>query len=96
MDVTKVLKEAASNGIDSYFDNVGGQLSYAIMEQMKHFGRIAICGCISAQNQKPIEKLNRNVFQSIILVKQLKVEDFLAFRWIIKWDDAFEELTRWI
>lgn len=43
INVTAALKEAAPNGVDCYFDNVGGDLSYLIMNQMNTYGRVALC-----------------------------------------------------
>ena len=97
VNVTKVLRDAAPDGIDSFFDNVGGELSYAILRQMKDFGRVAICGCISFQNRIKSDKTRfPNVLQPIILEKQLRVEGFIAFRWYILWENAFIEMLKWI
>ena len=41
--VSESLKEAAPQGVDCYFDNVGGEMSAAIMEQMNH--RYCTCHC---------------------------------------------------
>lgn len=47
------LFEAAPKGVDCYFDNVGGELSSTIINQMNLFGRIAVCGSISSYNLEP-------------------------------------------
>ncbi|CAG0921183.1 unnamed protein product, partial [Notodromas monacha] len=49
-DLATSLKQAAPKGIDCYFDNVGGNFSAVVMSQMNKYGRIALCGCISAYN----------------------------------------------
>lgn len=49
-DMKKALKEAAPKGVDCYFDNVGGELSSIIINQMNTFGRVAVCGSISSYN----------------------------------------------
>ncbi|ACU70084.1 Alcohol dehydrogenase zinc-binding domain protein [Catenulispora acidiphila DSM 44928] len=46
------LKQAAPEGIDVYFDNVGGDHLDAALTRMNLFGRIALCGAISAYNEK--------------------------------------------
>lgn len=51
-DVEDSLKAAAPNGIDVYYDNVGGDISALIMSQMNDFGRVALCGSISTYNSK--------------------------------------------
>jgi NADPH:quinone reductase-like Zn-dependent oxidoreductase len=49
-DFDKKLAAAAPNGIDCYFDNVGGELSTKILNKMNLFGRISVCGAISGYN----------------------------------------------
>lgn len=51
-NVKDALKTVAPNGVDVYFDNVGGELSSTIMHQMNTFGRISVCGSISQYNMK--------------------------------------------
>lgn len=49
-DVRELLKKYAPDGVDCYFDNVGGRLSSIVIEQMRDFGRISVCGSISSYN----------------------------------------------
>lgn len=51
-NIDDALREATPNGIDVYFDNVGGELSAIVMAQMNEFGRVAVCGSISTYNLK--------------------------------------------
>ena len=51
--VFKALKAAAPQGIDVYFDNVGGDILEACLAQMNLFGRIACCGAISQYDGRP-------------------------------------------
>jgi NADPH-dependent curcumin reductase CurA len=50
-DVTALLQEAAPEGVDAYFENVGGDHLRAALAVMNPFGRIAACGMISAYNE---------------------------------------------
>jgi NADPH-dependent curcumin reductase CurA len=50
-DVTRLLQQAAPEGIDCYFENVGGEHLQAALACMNPFGRIAACGMIAAYNQ---------------------------------------------
>ncbi|XP_063229970.1 prostaglandin reductase 1-like isoform X2 [Bacillus rossius redtenbacheri] len=49
-DVTTALKSAAPEGVDCYFDNVGGEMSSAVLNRMNHGGRVAVCGSTSTYN----------------------------------------------
>lgn len=47
------LAAVTPDGVDIYFDNVGGTISYEVMKRMNQFGRISICGSISSYNLDP-------------------------------------------
>merc|ERR1712080_697889 len=47
VSVKDSLAQAAPNGVDCYFDNVGGEMSISVMEAMNKFGRVSVCGAIS-------------------------------------------------
>lgn len=49
-NVRESLHEMAPNGIDCFFDNVGGELSSIIISQMNEYGRVSVCGSISTYN----------------------------------------------
>lgn len=49
-NVRECLQKMAPNGIDCFFDNVGGELSSIIIAQMNEFGRVSVCGAISTYN----------------------------------------------
>lgn len=49
------LAAATPDGVDVYFDNVGGMISYDVMKRMNQFGRISISGSISSYNLDPSE-----------------------------------------
>lgn len=93
-NVRKVLKEAAPDGVDCYFDNVGGTLSSDIMELMNDFGRVAVCGSISSYNaeSRPLAP----VTQPAIVMKQLKVEGFLVTRWSNLWFEGINKNLEFI
>lgn len=96
VDVFKVLKEAAPKGIDCYFDNVGGEISSIIINQMNDFGRVSVCGSISSYNEDASKLPKATILQIAIVLKQLKIEGFLAPRWRDRWSEAFVDLSKWI
>lgn len=92
-NVSQLLKEAAPNGIDCYFDNVGGELSAIIISQMNQFGRISVCGAISGYNDQEI-KINPP--QTNFIWKQLKMEGFIVYRWADRWMEGINQIFEWI
>ncbi|XP_038214472.1 prostaglandin reductase 1-like [Zerene cesonia] len=95
-NVNEVLKIAAPNGVDCFFDNVGGEMSSMIINHMNDFGRVSVCGSISAYNADVSQLPKAPILQLDIVMKQLKIEGFLAHRWLDRWPEAFEELINWI
>ncbi|XP_028169764.1 prostaglandin reductase 1-like [Ostrinia furnacalis] len=96
VDVLKSLKEAAPNGVDCYFDNVGGEISSVILSQMNDYGRTSVCGSISAYNEDPKQMPKATIIQPALVFRQLKVEGFLVWRWDGRWHEAFADLVAWI
>lgn len=94
-DIAKALKEAAPNGVDCYFDNVGGEISSIIINQMNDFGRVSVCGSISSYNEDPTNMPKATILQSATVGKQLKIEGFLVPRWANRWPEAFVDLVKW-
>jgi hypothetical protein len=84
----RALKEACPNGIDGYFENVGGMILDAVMLRMNAFGRIAFCGMISGYNGEPIPMAN----PSLILVSRLKLQGFIVSEHMNLWPEALKEL----
>ena len=82
------LKAAAPNGIDGYFDNVGGAVLDAVMLRMNASGRIAVCGAIAGYDGEPM------VMQEprLILISRLKVEGFIVSEHMEDWPAALAEL----
>ncbi|XP_033223578.1 prostaglandin reductase 1-like [Belonocnema kinseyi] len=99
-NITDALKKAAPQGVDCYFDNVGGELSTIVMYQMNDFGRIAVCGSISSYNSSDlndIEKLPKvALVQRIFINKQLKMEGLHVSRWFNRFDESTNQNLKWI
>lgn len=95
-DAQSALKAAAPKGVDCYFDNVGGELSSTIIGQMNTRGRVAVCGSISAYNEDPRQMPKATILQPSIVFKELKIEGFIVWRWIDRWQEGFTQLISWI
>jgi len=85
---SSALKEAAPNGVDGCFENVGGLGLDAVMLRMNAFGRIAFCGMIAGYSGQPIPMAN----PSLILVSRLKLEGFIVSEHPEVWPEATQEL----
>lgn len=89
-DVPKQLRAAAPDGYDCYFDNVGGELSSQILQQMRVYGRIAVCGSISSYNTAPELVPRVPILQPLFVFKQLEMHGFLVWRWAERWTEGIE------
>lgn len=87
-DVGKALKAACPNGVDGYFENVGGAIMDAVLPRMNAFGRIALCGLIAGYNGQPIPIANPSWF----LVSRLKLQGFIISEHMDVWPQALKEL----
>jgi hypothetical protein len=86
--MSRALKEACPQGIDGYFENVGGMILDAVMLRCNAFSRIAFCGMISGYNGEPIPMTN----PSLILVNRMKLEGFIVSEHMEVWPEALKEL----
>ena len=93
-DYSTKLKELCPNGIDCYFDNVGGAITDAVFPLMNVYGRISICGQISQYNLEKPEPGPRLL--SFMLVKQLKVEGFIVFRFADRYPEGITQMAQWL
>lgn len=88
-DVGAALDRAAPNGIDGYFENVGGPILNAVLPRMNAFGRIALCGLIAGYEGRPIPIEN----PSWLLLSRLKMQGFIISEHPEIWPQALQELA---
>ena len=93
-DVDSALAAACPNGIDVYFDNVGGFVTDAVMQQTNIHARVAICGQISQYNLPEPELAPRSL--GLLIQKQAKVEGFLVFNFAHRHEHARQRMAQWI
>jgi NADPH-dependent curcumin reductase CurA len=86
--LTTALKDACPQGIDGYFENVGGMILDAVMPRMNAFGRMAFCGMISGYNGEPIPM----TYPQLILQARLKLQGFIVSEHMNVWPEALKEL----
>lgn len=78
-ELTRQLSSAAPEGLDVYFDNVGGDHLEAALNVMREHGRIAMCGAISRYNDEEPQPGPRNL--AMMIVKRLTMKGFLVLDW---------------
>ncbi len=91
--ILESLKEKCPEGIDIYFENVGGEILDAALTLMNNYGRIPVCGLISMYNDwdTPGPKMFRN-----ILMKRLTVKGFLVSDYLDRYSESLEALSKWM
>ncbi len=87
-ELYQMLKAATPDGIDSYFENVGGPILDAVLSRMNAFGRIAMCGMIAGYDGQPLPLQN----PQLILVSRLTIEGFIVSEHMDVWPEALREL----
>ncbi len=87
------LKAACPNGIDVDFENVGGDIFDTVLGQMNQFGRVALCGLISAYNAAEPPPGPKNM--RMILVMRLRVRGFIVFDFAKRRQEAIDRLAGW-
>lgn len=92
--VVKQLKEAAPDGIDVYFDNVGGEHQEAAISRMNVDGRIAFCGAISAYNATEPECAPRNM--TMIIGKRITLRGFIVSKYEHMQPEFFQKVGGWL
>jgi NADPH-dependent curcumin reductase CurA len=87
------LKAAAPKGIDVYFENVGGEILDAVLLQMNLFGRIPVCGLISAYNATAVPEGPKNL--RAVLTQRLRMQGLIVFDWANRVPEAITQLGQW-
>ena len=87
--MSKALKEACPNGIDGYFENVGGYILDAVLLRANAFARVAVCGMIAGYDGAPLPLQN----PALILINRMKVEGFIVSEHMEVWPEALNELA---
>ncbi|XP_034236532.1 prostaglandin reductase 1-like isoform X2 [Thrips palmi] len=95
-NVVDALKESAPNGVDCYFDNVGGAFSSLVLTQMNTFGRIAVVGAISSYDSDLMNQPLVPAVQTSFIAKQLKMEGLIVSRYESRFPEAYEQIYGWI
>jgi NADPH-dependent curcumin reductase CurA len=94
-DTRRALRAACPDGIDVYFDNVGGDVLEACLFNMNNHGRIACCGAVSQYDGAAPAHGPRGV-PGLIVTKRLTLTGFVVMDFYAKRDAALTELKHWV
>ncbi len=92
-NITERLHELAPDGVDVYYDNVGGPIMQDVVDQMAKFGRVVLCGAISAYDDENPAPGPRNMLRLVVYSVTMRgflLPDFAADR-----DQAIADLRKW-
>lgn len=93
-DLQKSIADACPEGIDVYFENVGGEHLEAVLNLMNDHGRIAMCGMIEQYNASSPQPGPANLAQ--VIIKKLKIEGFIVFEHWDGYAEFIEQMMQWI
>lgn len=92
-DVRARISELFPSGINVFFDNVGGDILQAAVDNMAEFGRIVLCGQIASYNADGSPEGPRNMMR--LIYGGIRMQGFLVGHFIERVDEALHELTEW-
>ena len=93
-DIRKDIAKVCANGVDVYFDNVGGDISDAVIGNINFHGRIALCGQISLYNSAEITMGPR--LQPVLLTKSALMQGFIVGDYTSQFPEGTQHLTQWV
>ncbi len=91
-DLVIAIREAAPNGVDVHFENVGGEILDAALLSLNEHGRVVLCGLISQYNDGPYGV--RNLWQ--LIVQGARIQGFIVKDYIPRAAEAFSPLAQWM
>jgi len=92
-DVKQSLRKHCPEGIDVYFDNVGGAILDAALTQIRRGARIVICGAISQYNETQVRGPANYM---MLLVARASMTGMLVFDYEDRYPEALAELSGWL
>ena len=91
---TTPAKEALADGIDLYFDNVGGEQLESALFALRDFGRVIACGAISRYNDERPEPGPRNL--GLVVTRRLRVQGFIVLDHFDRYAAFLAEVGPWV
>jgi NADPH-dependent curcumin reductase len=93
-DISKRIRQEFPNGVSLFYDNVGGEILDKALLEMTDFGRVVLCGGISAYNEEELPPGPSNYMQ--IVIRRLTVKGFILIDHIAQAGEAIGSILGWI
>ena len=93
-DMTKAIAEVCPDGVDVYYDNVGGTISDSVHANINRLGRIIVCGAISAYNDTSIPQGPR--VEHFLIRKSVLMQGFIVSNYAEKFPAGMKQLSQWL
>ncbi len=93
-NMKEAVKSACPDGVDIYFDNVGGEISDSVLANLNKYARIPLCGAISLYNNT--SQQTGPVLQPTLLVKSALMKGFIVSDFADKFPQAIAKLAQWL
>lgn len=93
-DMKKAISEACPNGVDVYFDNVGGDILDAALANMNKYGRVINCGAISLYNKTETQTGPR--VEPLLIKNSILMQGFIVRDFVKDFGPAQNQLAKWM
>ncbi|MEQ5843737.1 NADP-dependent oxidoreductase [Paraburkholderia acidicola] len=93
-DARKLLAQACPDGVDVYFDNVGGKILDMALSRLRMRARVVICGAVSQYNNTERGEGPRNYMS--LLMYRARMEGFVIFDYAPRYAEAQAQLSQWL
>jgi hypothetical protein len=90
----KDIASVCPNGVDVYFDNVGGEITDAVVANLNNHSRFVLCGQISQYNNTRIA--TGPAILPVFLTRSVKLQGFIVGNYSAQFEDAMKQLTKWV
>lgn len=90
----KAVKERATDGVDVYFDNVGGEITDGVLENINTHARIVACGAISLYNKKEVPTGPR--IETKLIKNSALIQGFIVSNYQDRFQEGMTQLANWL
>ena len=88
------FKQVCPDGVDIYFDNVGGEISETVLYNMNDQGRVVSCGKISLYNSEIVPQVHPS--QHLLAIRNVSIREFSVDQFKNEFSSAMKHLTEWL